>query len=284
MKFASVEDDKFGFEEVVLDFNKGLREQIIAFIRHLQEKFGRFEKLGVAVSGVVSKHKDRVLYSRHFAELTATDFIKNVESECSVKIYLENDANAAAWAEYKLGAGRGSESIFYVLLGKGVGGAFILDGGIWRGADGFAGEIGQIPVDTEENLRLEEVASSDGIVRRIKNRIHQDHTSSLARISEELITITDIIREANNKDEFTQMMLERTGNFIGIAVANALNLLNVEKVILGGSIMQAGEPILKGVKQSAEIYTFKPGFNSAKIISGELGDRASAIGAALLAS
>ena len=77
---------------------------------------------------------------------------------------VENDANAAAYGEFLLGAGRGSRNMFYATIGTGVGGAIIFDGKIWRGASGFAGEFGHIAIDSE-GLKLEDVASIRNIVR-----------------------------------------------------------------------------------------------------------------------
>lgn len=271
------------FHQAVLDFRESLLTQVIDFINEIKKNFGAFETLGVAVSGIVDKQKNRIVLSKFFPELTATNLVEELAQNCNVKAVLENDANAAAWAEYVLGAGRGSHSIFYILLNRGVGGAAIFNGELWRGSSGFAGEIGWCLIDAEENLRLEDVASSDGILRRIRNRIHQDQTSSLARISEELITITDVVREANNGDDFTQMMLERTGAFIGITVSELINILNVERVIVGGEVMQAGEPILRGIRQSVQDFSFGPSSDATKIVAGELGEKAAAIGSALLA-
>jgi glucokinase len=271
------------FQEIVIDNCESVVSQTISFINQLKEKYGDFQRIGVAVSGIVDKSKRKILFSKQRPEYSSTDLAEEIWKNCCIEAVLENDANAAAWAEYRLGAGRGSQSFFYVYLGKGVGGAFVADGKIWCGKEGFAGEFGQILIDTEEKLRLEDVASSDGIVRRIKNRIHQDHTSSLAKISEELITINDVIREANNKDGFTEMMLERTGVFIGIAIAAVINILNVEKIIVGGDIMQAPTPILKGIRESAEEFSFQPSFQSAEIIAGSFITEAVPIGAALIA-
>jgi glucokinase len=271
------------FQEVIIDNRESVISQTINLINQLKQKYGDFQKIGIAVSGVVDKSKKKILFSKQRPEYSSTDFAEEIRKSCGVESILENDANAGAWAEYCLGAGKGSQSIFYVYLSKGVGGAFISEGKIWYGKEGFAGELGQILVNTEENLRLEDVASWDGIVNRIKNRIHQDQTSSLARISEELITINDVIREANNKDGFTEMMLERTGTFLGIAVATIINLLNVEKVIIGGEIMQAPTHILKGIRESAEKFSFQPSFQSTLIIPGSFVTEAPAIGAALIA-
>ncbi len=271
------------FHQVVLDSRESLLTQVINFINEVKKTFGVFETLGIAVSGLVDKQKNRIVLSKFFPELTATNLVEEIAQNCNVKAVLENDANAAAWAEYLLGAGKGSHSSFYILLNKGVGGAAIFNGELWRGFSGFAGEIGWCLIDAEEHLRLEDVASSDGILRRIKNRIHQDHTSSLAMISEELITITDVIREANNGDDFTQMMLERTGAFIGITVSELINVLNIERIIVGGEVMQASEPILRGIQQSVQNLSFKPSSDIVEIVAGELGEKATAIGSALLA-
>jgi len=270
------------FQEVLIDNCESIVLQTVNFINQLKKKHGLFQKIGVAVSGLVDKNRKKIIFSKQRPEYSSTDLVEEIQKNCGVEAILENDANAAAWAEYCLGAGKESQSIFYVYLSKGVGGAFIANGKLWHGKEGFAGELGQILIDTEEKLRLEDVASSDGIIRRIRNRIHQDHTSSLARIDEESITINDVIREANNKDGFTEMMLERTGFFIGIAVASVINLLNVEKVIIGGDIMQASTPILNGIKESAEEFSFQPSFRSTEIIAGTFVKEAVSIGAALI--
>src|SRR5207237_4059916 len=101
----------------------------------------------------------------------------------------------------KIGAGRGSRSMFYVTLGEGVGGALIIDGQIWRGAGGFAGEIGCVPINSE-GTRLEEVASTLNIIRRTRSRFHQDSTSALNALSEDQITLPAIIDAARRVDDF----------------------------------------------------------------------------------
>jgi glucokinase len=198
-------------------------------------------------------------------------------------VTFENDANAAAYGEYVLGAGRGSHNIFYATLGTGVGGAFIFEGEIWRGAAGFAGEFGYVPINSE-GMRLEEVASSANIIRRTRSRFHQDNTSSLVDIDENLMTISDIVTAAVAQDDFAKLMLERTGNYVGTAVASVINLLNIERIIVGGEIMQAGTIVLESIIARARELSFSPSFASTVIAAGELGSNASAAGAALLAA
>ena len=206
-----------------------------------------------------------------------------VEAATGVAAYVENDANAAAYGEFILGAGRGSRNAFYATLGTGVGGALIIEGEIWRGVAGFAGEFGYVPINSE-GLRLEEVASSANIIRRTRDRFHQDNTSSLVEIDENLMTIADIVGAAIAEDDFAKLMLERTGNYVGTAVASVINLLNIERIIVGGEIMQAGNIVLDAIVARASELSFGPSFDSTVIAAGELGDNASAAGAALLAA
>jgi predicted NBD/HSP70 family sugar kinase len=131
-------------------------------------------------------------------------------------------------------------------------------------------------------MRLEDVASGENIVRRTRSRFHQDSTSSLNKLEEEQITLSDIVREAQNQDDFARMMLERTGVFVGTAVAGVINLLNIEKIVVGGEIMQAGNVVLGGLIGRAKELSFAPSFETTEIVEGALGENAAAIGAALL--
>lgn len=215
-------------------------------------------------------------------EHSDSDIVREIRSAAGVDVVIENDANAAAYGEFKLGAGRGSRNLFYITLGEGVGGAFIFDGEIWRGAAGFAGEFGYVPIDAE-GTRLEDFASRANIVRRVKSRIHQDNTSSLNNIGEDEITLDAIISAAKKDDDFAQMMLKRTGTYVGSAVASVINLLNIERIVIGGEIMTAKHLVADAIIQRCKELSFRPSFDSTKIVEGKLGENAAAIGAALLA-
>lgn len=269
--------------EAAVDRRESITSQIISFINEIKPRFGDFgTRIGIAVSGLIDRRTNRVALSRHTPEYVTVDLAEEVRRATGLEVTLENDANAAAYGEYVLGAGSGSHNIFYVLLSSGIGGAFIIEGKLWRGASGFAGEFGHILVDSEEDLRLEDVASSANILRRIKTRVHQDSTSSLVRLNEDELSVADLVREANMGDSFTQMMLERTGAYVGTAIANVINLLNIEKIVVGGEIMGASQPVMVGVHKNARELSFKPSFETTEIVAAALGDKAIATGAALL--
>ncbi|PYT00324.1 MAG: hypothetical protein DMF63_07050 [Acidobacteria bacterium] len=256
--------------------------QLQTFISRLTDKFGPFSRIGIAVPGLIRRDSGQVAYSAHIPEHSAIDLSKEIENSSGVRAIVENDANAAAYGELRLGAGRGSSNLFYATLGVGVGGALILDNQIWRGISGFAGEFGYVAINSD-GMRLEDVASAANIVRRTRNRFNRDSTSSLNRLEEEQISIRRIVDAAENGDDFASLMLERTGSYVGTAIATVINLLNIEKIVIGGEIMHAGHLVLDAVIRRARELSFGPSFEHAEIVAGELGENAAAIGAALIA-
>ena len=255
--------------------------ELKALVESLKNELGGFARIGIAVPGLVDRMTGRVAFSANIPKHSDVDLVRDVKAATGLAISLENDANAAAYGEYRLGAGRGSDNMFFATLGEGVGGAFIFGGEIWRGASGFAGEFGYVPINSE-GMRLEEVASAANIIRRTRSRFHQDNTSSLNKLTEEAITLKEIIAAAENEDDFAQMMLERTGMYVGSAVASVINLLNIEKIVVGGEIMQAKQLVLNAIVERARELSFSPSFNSTSIVEGELGINAAAAGAALI--
>lgn len=296
-KIVGVEASAAGFHAVCIDENGGILDtrtkaldggqgtifQLGAFIKELRTDFGDFETVGVAVPGLVDQNTQRVAFSAHIPEHSEIDLARELQDAAGVRTIIENDANAAAYGEFKLGAGRGSSNMFYATLGSGVGGAFIFDGKVWRGKAGFAGEFGYVAINSE-GMRIEDVASSANIVRRTKSRLKQDSTSSLSSLEAESIGIAEIIAAAETEDDLTQMMLERTGEYVGTAIATVINLLNVEIIVIGGEIMDARHLVLDAVINRAKELSFGPSFDSTRIVSSELGRNAAAVGVALIAN
>jgi glucokinase len=257
--------------------------QLVGFIKRLKTEFGDFDRVGISFPGLVDKNAQRVAFSAQIPEHSDIDIVGEINSATGLKIFIENDANAAAYGEFKLGSGRGCRDLFYVTLGIGVGGAFIFDGEIWRGAAGFAGEFGHVPIDAE-GTKLEDFASTANIVRRVRSRIHQDNTSSLYNLGEDEISLNAIISAAKKDDDFAQMMLKRTGTYVGSAVASVINLLNIERIVIGGEIMSAKHLVADAIIHRCRELSFRPSFDSTKIVEGSLGENAAAAGAALIAN
>ncbi|MBA3711126.1 MAG: ROK family protein [Pyrinomonadaceae bacterium] len=265
--------------------------QVARVAAELRDVSPRVAALGVGIPGLVNRETDCVIVSADLPSVVRSDLHAELRRATGLRVELENDANAAAYGEYSVGAGCGSRNMFYVTIGSGIGGALILDGRVWLGTSGFAGEFGHITIDPEGNECscgntgcLETYASAPNIVRRTHDRLFRDGTSSLSRLSMNRdFTAADIAREARNGDDFALLMIERTGRFIGTAVAAVINLLNIECIVMGGGVMEAGDLILDPIIREAGRRSFQPSFESAKIVTATLGGDAVSVGAALLA-
>lgn len=265
--------------------------QISGIVAELRAITPNVTAVGVAIPGLVNRQTDRVVVSTDLPTLVNGNLHAELKEATGLRVELENDANAGAYGEYKMGAGRGARDMFYVTIGMGIGGAIILDGKPWLGASGFAGEFGHITIDTDgieclcgNTGCLETVASAPNIVRRTHERLIRDSTSSLSKLSAKSdFTAADIAREARAGDDFALMMIERTGKFIGVAIASVINLLNLERIVLGGGVMDAGDLILSPIIREAGRRAFQPCFEATQIVTSALGTDAVFIGAALLA-
>lgn len=266
--------------------------QIARLVAALRDDSGaRVAGVGVGVPGLVNPQTGRVVISSDLPAVVREDLRSALSDSTGLPVTLDNDANAGALGEYTVGAGRGSRNMFYVTIGTGIGGALVLDGRLWHGASGFAGEFGHITIDPEGvectcgNVGcLETVASAPNIVRRTHERLMRDSTSSLSRLGlNKNFTAADIAHEAKNGDDFAAMMMSRTGRYIGTAIAAVINLLNTERIVLGGGVMDAGDLILEPVIAEARRRSFQPNFESTEIVAATLGPDAVPIGAALLA-
>jgi glucokinase len=266
-------------------------EQAARVARDLVGNRGNVSAMGFAIPGLVNRQTDVVMISQVLPSTIREGFHAELMRATGLRVELENDANAAAYGEFKVGGGRGSRDIFYMMIGNGIGGAIILDGKLWTGSSGFAGEVGHITIDTEglecvcgNTGCLETLASAPSIVRRARERLHRDSTSSLSRLGlKNDFTADDIAHEANEGDDFALMMIERTGKYIGTGVASVINLLNIERIILGGGVMDAGQLILNPIIQEAKRRAFQPCFEATEIVAGKLGRDAITIGVAMLA-
>lgn len=270
---------------------EGLVAQVAQLVSDLRQNEKNIEAVGIAIPGLVNRQTDRVVASRDLPGIVRENIHAELMAATGLRFELENDANAAAYGEFKIGAGRGSRNLFYITIGEGIGGAIILDGKLWTGASGFAGEVGHITIDTEGSECqcgntgcLETIASAPNIVRRANERLNRDSTSSLSRLAmNKNFTADDMAREAKEGDDFSLMMIERTGKYIGTGVASIINLLNIERIVLGGGVMQAGDLILNPIIQEAKRRAFQPCFEATQIVAAALGADAATIGAAMLA-
>jgi glucokinase len=163
-------------------------------------------------------------------------------------VQIANDANAIALGEWRFGAGRGSCTMIYTTVSTGIGGGIILDRQLYQGATGMAGEIGHMKVMPGGPLCtcgqkgcLEAVAAGPAIVRNAqgKRRAHPLTSSNLPEAGE--LSVEDIAHFAEGGDELAKQVLHEAGHYLGIGIANMINLLDPERVVIGGGVSRAGD-------------------------------------------
>jgi glucokinase len=226
-------------------------------------------------------------------DVSSYDLHSELERATGFPIVIDNDANVAAYGEWRSGAARGSNHVFFITMGTGIGAGLILGGQLQRGARGFAGEFGHFKVESD-GLEcgcggtgcLETLASGPNIVRRVREQLFSDPSfsvSKLARDMEGTLTAERVVRAAMENDDLALSVLEETAHILGTAIASIVNLLNVEVVVLGGGVMAAGDLILEPIREAVQKATVQPAFQCCRIVPAELGQDAGIIGAALLA-
>ena len=168
-------------------------------------------------------------------------------------VIVDNDANVAALGERAFGSAQGLDFVAYVTLGTGIGSGFIDRGRLIRGFSGAGAELGHMVIDPEGpecpcGLRgcLEQMASGTAIARMAREAVETDPQSSILAFAGEIESITakDVARAARELDETARDVLRRAGRSLGIGLSNVVNLFDPEVIVLGGSVVQAGEPFL----------------------------------------
>lgn len=258
-----------------------------------QERGWEIAALGVGVPGLVNPATHRVEVAPNLPALAEMDLYDELVRATGLPVVFDNDANVAAYGEYTCGAAQGMRHLIYVTLGTGIGAGFITEGKIYRGALGFAGEFGHTTVDPDglacvcgNHGCLETIASGPNLVRRTRERLFRDRSSSLSRLASPdkgELTPEKIAAEAVNGDDFALMMIEQTGRWIGIAVANVINLLNLDMVVLGGGVMVAGDLLLNPIIETVRRRAFSVMATHCRIVAALLGGQAGVIGGAMLA-
>ncbi len=195
------------------------------------------------------------------------------------RMRLINRAQAAVWGEYWYGAGVGADDLIYVSISSGIAAGIMIEGQLYTGARGLSGELGHttILVDGEPCVCgnrgcLETVASVPAIMQAIKAR---DHTL-------EQLSVHDIVNAARDGDAVVADEIRKAGRYIGVAVANLIDLFNPSRVVIGGQVAEAGDIILNTIRETAQRRTFPLSFAGVQITRNALGADSVCIGACTL--
>lgn len=215
-----------------------------------------------------------------------------VNARLGVPVVVDNDANAAAWAEYRFGFAAGVADLAFVTLGTGIGSGFVIGGRLLHGATGAGAELGHMVVDPKGpscpcGLRgcLERFSSGSAIEEFVRAELRKGTSSTLTEVVDdpEQITAEDVAGQAAHYDDLSCSVLRRAGTMLGLGLANVVNLFEPTVIVLGGSVVKAGEPYLGSVRDELNKRLQSQRRRPVRLDITRLGDDVGFIGAAALA-
>jgi glucokinase len=199
-------------------------------------------------------------------------------------VILENDANATALAEWRFGAGRGTTNMAFLTMGTGIGGGLILDGRLYHGTNDLAGEVGHQTILINGPLCgcgkrgcLEALASGPAIARLAQDSLQYGRGHRLVEIAGGKpgdVTAKHVIEAAKEGEALAVKVLEEAGTYMGIGLANLIQILNPERIVLGTIAVHAGDLILEPIRRAVAEFAWERARSVCEIVPAALGDRA----------
>jgi glucokinase len=214
-----------------------------------------------------------------------------IGKKLKTEVQLINDASAAALGEHRFGAGKGLNNLVYLTVSTGIGGGIIINRELYDGTDGCAAEIGHMIIEADgpkcncgSSGCLEVMASGTAIAREAQRRIAQGQRSSLidfTKNSTSIITAETVAEAAKCGDTVACEVINRAAYYLGIGIANVVNIFNPEMVIIGGGVSKMGELLLKPARKVVKQKAFRLPAGTVRIVRSRLGDNAGIMGAAI---
>ena len=245
----------------------------------------------IAVPGLIMSSVNTVVFSPNLHEIENIRLDEEIGGRIGMRVTVENDANAAAWGEFRFGAGSDVDHQIFVTLGTGVGGGIISHGVLLRGAQGSGGELGHVTLDPDGPVCgcgnhgcLEALASGTAIGRRAREVANDRPNSALGQLAvERQVLGEDVTRLAREGDEASVWVLKETGRWLGIGLAGFVNIFNPEVIAVGGGAARAGEFILGPAREEVQLRARSPSRDLVEIKDATLGPASGVLGAAALA-
>lgn len=269
-------------------------EVVSALINELSEEAGEIEAVGVAAAGFIDAAQSTVLYAPNLSWRNEP-LRARLEERVGRPVVIENDANAAGWAEFKFGSAKDYGSMMMLTLGTGVGGAVVADGNLVRGGFGIGGELGHITV-VDGGLRcgcgrlgcVEQYASGTALLREA-NLLADSSDPLGARLRElraEVGSLTghEAYQAVIEQDPGTLQLVQRAAEHLAVAMGSLVAVLDPEVFVIGGGLSELGESILSPIRTAFEEQLPAQGFRPvAKVVLATHSNKAGVIGAADLA-
>jgi glucokinase len=265
---------------------------LVAVIDQLRALQPAVEAIGAGAAGLVQWPAGKVVWAPHnpYRDLPLRRLL---HERTGLPTVVDNDANAAAWAEARFGAGTGSGDLILLTIGTGVGGGLVLDGRPYRGVSGLGAEVGHMivapdgaPCSCGNNGCLEAMVSGTALERLGREAVLADPNGGLARRAADAGRITGpvVFEAAAAGDPTARALFEQMGSWLGVGIATLVTIFDPELVVVGGGLVTTGDLLLEPARTSFKHYVFAPAYRTLPpVVPARLGPEAGLVGAATLA-
>ena len=284
--------------KVASDADQGIEAVIDNLVRLIKNIGGGEDvsAVGFGIPGIIDFKAGIITQAPNICNVNNYPIRENLRARLgdAVPVIIENDANCAAVGEWWMGAGKDVGSLVIITLGTGVGGGIVLDGKLWRGADGMGGEVGHMTIYPDGakcncgNYGCLESYSSATAIRRMVKEVLSDSSSKTAL--RELVNDEDpgrmpeaVMKAALDGDRAALGIWEQFGTALGIGMASLVNILNVEMIVIGGGVSQAWEMFIDKALAELKRRALRAPAERVKVMKSVLGDDEGIIGASYLA-
>jgi len=251
--------------------SNAIADSVVALIQELSEGV-EVMAAGIAVAGFIDADRANIIYSPNLS-FRNEPLKAKLQARLDIPVFIENDANAAGWAEFRFGAGRDVKHMAMLTIGTGVGGAIVVDGQLLRGGFGIAGELGHVRLVPDGRLCgcgqkgcLEQYGSGTALLRAAKDLVASGDAKSarLAELQAEAgeLTGVQVYQAITERDSGAMELLDELGTLLGQAAASLVAVLDPEVIVIGGGVSAAGnlllDPIKKAFAQHLPASTYRP--------------------------
>ena len=252
----------------------------------------QLHSISIAAAGAIDTNNGIVTMSPSLPGWIDIPLRDTVETAYGISTFLLNDASAAALGEHRFGAGRGSANLVYITVSTGIGGGIIIDNHLYSGTSGSAGDIGHMTIDVNgllcncgSNGCLETLASGTAVAKEAIRRIENGEESSLAKTKDGIknITAEKVGQAAREGDTLALAVISRAARYLGVGLANLVNILNPDIIIVGGGLSKLGDLLLEPAREEVRERAFRLPARAVLIVPSQLGDDAGVLGAAAFA-
>lgn len=244
--------------------------------------------IGIGIPGPVI-NQSVVAFFANFPWGTNVEIKKMMENISGVETRLDNDVNIIALGEARYGAAKGSSTSVTIALGTGIGGGIYIEGKLISGFAGAGGEVGHMKLVKDgrlcgcgQNGCFEAYASATGLVREATSRLTVNKNNMLYSMIDgdiERLEAKDIFDAAKKGDKFSMDLVDYEAEYLAMGIGNILNIINPEKIVLGGGVAMAGDILLSPMKKKLEKYALGVTLENLEIVQGVLGNEAGIKGA-----